>query len=297
MQRTWRIALLLIGCAGTQAPALEHATETARYHSILMPDADPNGLAWDSSRRTLYVADDDHARVLVVVNGIVLSTRDLRGAGGGAGGLVQLGDGSIASARFGTDGDGGIVRLLSDEAVRAIPNLDPERHRIGLAAWGDLYAAWFAGPHDAWTGGVVRVDVNTGAETAVLADLGKVVGVAVLDGLLVASDQTHDSLFSCHLPDCTDRSLLAMVPTPDLMTSSADEIFVSSRDGNVYGVTSMGVTRTVASEVGGDPRGLAWDAEDRELFVAVHDRRAHPRHLIAIVEVPPLVAPDAGVRE
>jgi hypothetical protein len=288
---------LIIGCGASAPPAAEHTTETERYRHILMENVDPNGLAWDPSRRLLYVADDDRAQVMVIVNGVVLAGRPLQGAGGGAGGLTQLGDGSIACARFGTDGDGGIVRLLSDEAVRAVPGLDPSRHRLGVAAWGDLYVAWFSGPHDAWTGGVARVDIATGAETQVLGDLGKAVGVAILDDLLVASDQTHDSLFACHLPDCTDRSLLAMIPTPDLMTASADEVFVSSRDGNVYGVRADGSTRTVASEVGGQPRGLAWDSEDRELFVAIHDPSPHPRHLIAIVEVPALPAADAGVSE
>jgi sugar lactone lactonase YvrE len=56
----------------------------------------------------------------------------------------------------------------------------------------------------------------------------------------------------------------------------------------VYAVTSAGVVRTIASELGGQPRGLAWDAEDRQLFVAVHDPAAHPRHAIAVVDVPAL---------
>jgi hypothetical protein len=290
-------SLLALGCGSSPPPTTEHTTETERYRHILLDDVDPNGLAWDPSRRVLYVADDDRPQVMVVSNGVVLAGRPLRDAGSGGGGLAQLGDGSIACARFGTDGDSGIVRLLSDEAVRAVPGLDPSRHRLGVAAWGDLYVAWFSGPHGAWTGGVARVDLATGTETAVLGDLGKAVGVAILDDLLVASDQTHDSLFACHLPDCADRSLLAMIPTPDLMTASADELFVSSRAGNVYGVRSDGTTRTVASEVGGEPRGLAWDAEDRELFVAVHDPSTHPRHLIAIVEVPALEMPDAGPSE
>jgi len=291
------LAFAALGCGASTAPPPEHATETERYRHILMDRVDPNGLAWDPSRRVLYVADDDQAQVMVVSNGVVLAGRPLRDVGGGAGGLVQLGDGSIACARFGTDGDGGIVRLLPDEAVRVVPGLDPSRHRLGVAAWGDLYVAWFSGPHGAWTGGVARVDLATGAETPVLGDLGKVVGVAILDDLLVVSDQTHDSLFACHLPDCADRSLLAMIPAPDLMTASADEVFVGSRAGNVFGVRADGTTRTVASELGGEPRGLAWDAEDRELFVAIHDPGAHPRHLIAIVEVPPLATPDAGVSE
>ncbi len=287
------LLMTLAGCGGA-APIVEHETETERYHRILLPDADPNGLVWDDSRRTLYVADDDHVRLLVVVNGVVLSARDLPGAGAGAGGLAQLGDGSVASARFGTDGDGGVVRLLSDEAVRVVGGLDPARHRIGIAAYGDLYVAWFSGTHDAWTGGVSRVDAYAGGEIEVLGDLGKAVGVAVLGDLLVVSDQSHDSLVGCHLPDCADRSLLAMIPTPDLMTTSDTEVFVSSRDGNVYAVTSAGVVRTIATGLGGEPRGLAWDAEDRQLFVAVHDPSAHPRHAIAVVEVPALTAPAAA---
>lgn len=276
----------LAGCGGTTAEPTLHETETERYHHILLPGADPNGLAWDASRRMLYVADDDHARLLVVVNGVVLGARELRDVGAGSGGLAQLGDGSVAAARFGTDGDGGVVRLLSSEAVRPVPSLDPARHRLGVAAYGDLYVAWFSGAHDAWTGGVSRVDVFSGGETDVLTGLGKAVGVAVLGELLVVSDQDHDSLVGCHLPDCADRALLATIPTPDLMTASDVEVFVSSRDGNVYAVTSEGEVRTVASELGGQPRGLAWDAEDRQLFVAVHDPSAHPRHLIAVVDVP-----------
>jgi hypothetical protein len=292
--RALAIALLVViaGCGSTPATIpLRSETQTQRYHHILLPDADPNGLAWDADRRMLYVADDDQARLLVVVNGVVLSTRDLGEAGGGAGGLAQLGDGSVASARFGTDGDGGIVRLLSDEAVRAVPGLDRARHRLGVAAYGDLYVAWFSGTHDAWTGGVARIDVFSGGETDVLTGLGKAVGVAVQGDLLVVSDQSHDSLVGCHLPDCTDRALLATIPTPDLMTASEHEIFVSSRDGNVYAVTPEGEVRTVGSDLGGIPRGLAWDAEDQQLFVAVHDpSRSHPRHAIAVIDLGPETA-------
>jgi hypothetical protein len=291
--RTLALCVGLVACGGS-TPVVEHETQTERYHHILLPDADPNGLAWDGSRSTLYVADDDAARVLVIVNGVVLDGRPLRGAGAGAGGLVQLGDGSIASARFGTEGDGGIVRLLSDEAVRPIGGLDPSRHRLGVASYGELYVAWFSGEHDAWTGGVARVDVFSGGETDVLTGLGKAVGVAVLGDLLVVSDQNHDSLVGCHLPDCADRALLATLPTPDLMTASDTDVFVSSRDGNVYAVTANGEVRTVASDLGGQPRGLAWDEEDRELFVAVHDPGPHPRHAIAIVEVQAPAGADAG---
>lgn len=284
-------ALSFAGCGGAPPPVL-HERETERYHHILLPDdADPSGLAWDDDRRMLYVADDARARLLVIVNGVVLGARDLVGAGATGGGLARLGDGSIASARFGAQDDGGIVRLLSDEAVREVPSLDPSRHRSGVAAYGDLYVAWFSGQHDAWTGGVARVDTFSGGETDVLTGLGKAVGVAVLGDLLVVSDQDHDSLVGCHLPDCGDRALLATIPTPDLMASSDAEVFVSSRDGSVYAVTASGEVRTLASELGGTPRGLAWDPEDHELFVAVHDPGAHPRHSIAIVGVTPSAAP------
>lgn len=286
MRRLCAIALLLSACGASPPPTLVHVRETESYRRILLADADPNGLAWDGERHTLYVADDDHANVLVIVNGIVLGARELRDAGAGAGGLAQLGDGSIASARFGMEGDSGIVRLLSDEAVRSVGGLDPSRHRLGLAAYGDLYVAWFTGTHDAWTGGVARVDTFSGGETDVLTGLGKAVGVAILGDLLVVSDQSHDSLVGCHLPDCADRALLATIPSPDLMTASDAEVFVSSRDGHVYAVTPEGTVRTIAGDLGGLPRGLAWDADDHELFVAVHDpATSHPRHTIAIVEV------------
>jgi hypothetical protein len=296
MRRLVLVSLLACACGSTPPPAL-HETETERYHRVLLPDADPNGLAWDGSRGTLWVADDDAARVLVIVNGVVLGSRELRAAGTGAGGLALLGDGSIACARFGSEGDGNVVRLLSDEAVRPIAGLDPARHRLGVAAYGELYAAWFTGTHDAWTGGVSRLDVFSGGETDLLTGLGKAVGVAVLGDLLVVSDQSHDSLVGCHLPDCADRALLATLPTPDLMTASDTEVFVSSRDGNVYAVTASGEVRTVARDLGGQPRGLAWDDEDRQLFVAVHDPAPHPRHAIAIVDVPARLVPDAGVVE
>lgn len=274
--------LVVAGCGGTTAAPTVHEVETERYHRILLPDADPNGLAWDASRRLLYVADEREPRLLVISNGVVLSTRPLGEVGAGAGGLAQLGDGSIAAARYGREGEGGVVRVLSDEAVREVPGLDPARHRLGVASYGELYVAWFTGTHDAWTGGVARVE-GSGAEVDVMVGLGKAVGVAVLDDLLVVSDQDHDSLVGCHLPECGDRALLATVPTPDLMTATDTEVVVSSRDGNVYAVTREGAVRTAASELGGTPRGLAWDGEDRELFVAVHDPGAHPRHAIAVV--------------
>lgn len=286
-----RAGLLLLatvaGCgSSTPTPTLVHGTETEAHHFILLDDADPNGLAWDADRHALYVADDDHARVLVIVNGVVLGARELSGASEGAGGLAQLGDGSIACARFGMDGDSGIVRLLSDEAVRPIPGLDPSRHRLGLAVYGDLYVAWFAGPHGAWSGGVARVDTFAGSETDVLTGLGKAVGVAVLGDVLLASDQNHDSVVGCHLPDCSDRSLLATIAAPDLMTASEHEVFVSSGDGNVYAITLEGVVRTVGSDLGGQPRGLAWDPQAERLYVAVHDPRAeHPRHTIAVISL------------
>lgn len=280
------LALAVAGCGGASPAPAVRAVETERYHRILLDGVDPSGLAWDDARRMLFVGDHDRPRVLVVSNGVVLGERPLAGAGRAGGGLVALGDGVIASARSGTDDDGGVVRLLADEAVRPVPGLDPARHRHGIGAYGDLYVAWFTGGQDAWTGGVARVDLGGGGEVDVMVGLGEAVGIAILEDLLVVSDRSHDSLVGCHLPACRDRALLATVPSPDLMTPGEDEVFVSSGDGSVYAVTSAGASRLVARELGGEPRGLAWDGQDRQLFVAVHDPGAHPRHAIAVVDVP-----------
>ncbi len=278
-------ALTLAACGGA-TPVVRHAEVAERFQAITIGTADPNGIAWDDARGLLYVADDDAPRVLVIMNGVVVGERGLSGAGDGAGGLVLLGDGSLAVVRYGADGEGGVVRLLSDEAIRPISGLDGARRRLGAASWGDLYVAWYGGEHDAWVGGVARVDAHAGGETDVLIGLGKAVGVAVIDDLLVVSDQSHDSLVACPLPECAERSLLAVVPTPDLMTATDTEILVSSLDGNVYGVTRTGVVRIVASELGGEPRGLAWDGDGRRLFVAVHDPSPAAAHRIAVVELP-----------
>lgn len=278
------LALSTLGCGATAA-VVRAPEEVERYRHIVLETADPNGIAWDDSRHLLYVADDDAPRVLVLSNGIVVAERGLGSVGPGAGGLVQLGDGSLAVVRYGGGEDSGVVRVLSDEAVRPIAGLDGTRHRLGAASWGELYVAWYTGEQDAWIGGVARIDAYGGGETDVLIGLGKAAGVAVIDDILVASDQSHDSLVACRLPECEERVLLAPVPTPDLMTATETEVLVSSLDGNVYGVTRMGEVRIVASELGGEPRGLAWDAEGRRLFVAVHDPNGSA-HSIAIVELP-----------
>lgn len=276
------LALSTLGCGGAAATVVRASEEVERHRHIVLETADPNGIAWDDARHLLYVADDDAPRVLVLSNGVVVAERGLGSVGAGAGGLVQLGDGSLAVVRYGAGDDGGVVRLLSDEAVRPIPGLDGSRHRLGAASWGELYVAWYTGEGDARTGGVARVDAYGGGETDVLIGLGKAAGVAVIDDLLVVSDQNHDSLVVCHLPDCEDRALLAAVPTPDLMTATETEVLVSSGDGSVYAVDRMGRVRVAVSELGGEPRGLAWDAEGQRLFVAVHDPHGSA-HSIAIV--------------
>jgi len=54
----------------------------------------------------------------------------------------------------------------------------------------------------------------------------------------------------------------------------------------VYAVTLTGEVRTIASDLGGLPRGLAWDPESEHLFVAVHDpATSRPRHSIAVVSL------------
>lgn len=298
------LSLLAIGCGGT-TPAVEtRATDTERFHRILLDDGtDPNGLAWDESRRTLFVADDDAARVLVIINGVVCQRLPLGDEGNpGAGGLVRLFDGSVAAVRYGMDDDGGITRLLADEAVRPIEHLDRARHRLGIDAWGgDLYVGWYTGGHDAYTGGVERVSVSSGEETEVLRELGKVAGVAISGDLLYAADQSHDAIVRCALPDCATRERIAELPRPDLMTAAPDGVFVSSGAGSVHAISSTGVVTLLADDLGGEPRGLAFDEGSRRLFVAVHDpATAHPRHAIVIVPLPEPEAPaeaadaDAG---
>lgn len=282
------LALATLGCGATAAVVRGPEEEVERYRRIALGAVDPNGIAWDPSRHLLYVADDDAPRVVLLSNGIVVGDRGLGEVGPGAGGLVQLGDGSLAVVRYGREDDGGVVRLLSDEAVRPIEGLDGARHRLGAASWGELYVAWYTGAPDAWTGGVARVDAYGSGETDVIVGLGKAAGVAVIDDLLVVADQNHDSLVACRLPECEERALLAVVPTPDLMTATETEVLVSSQDGNVYAVTRTGQVRIVASELGGEPRGLAWDADGERIFVAVHDP-SDRAHAIAIV---PFAAPS-----
>lgn len=265
------LLVALSACRPSASPVAPTAPPSAPSRQSLAIDGDPNGLWWSDGQ--LLVADDDHNRILVWSgSGPFTTLAELPAGSGhvGLGGLVRLPDGTIVVARLGDVGD--VVMIRPGEAPTVIAGLDPRRRRIGLAASPDsrLFATWYVRHGDAREGGIAELNL-AGGERDLVGGLQKPVGLAVVDGALVASDQFGKRVVRVTLGDPPALVDLATgIDGPDLITTLADgTVLTGDASGYVLAIDRRGLVRQLA---GGFRRirGIAVDESGGRLFVADH---------------------------
>lgn len=274
------IPLLLALCAcATGAPPPPAPAPVTRGPLALALEADPNGLWWDAASRTLYVADDRNNRVLQWTDAGGLATvAELPPAafsGAGLGGLVRMPDGTLVVVRFGRGTAGDVVFVRPDGTTGVVPHLAPERRRIGLtlARDGQLYVTGFVRIGAVDQGTVARLTLD-GTEQDVLGALRKPVGVLAVGDSLFVSDQSTGTVYRAPLSAPQDAVPYATLSKPDLLAvGPGGALLAGSREGKVFRIAPTGEV-SVLLDGYQQPRGLAYDAEHRRLFVADHDGNA-----------------------
>jgi DNA-binding beta-propeller fold protein YncE len=246
--------------------------------SIAIANADPNGMFWDAATSTLYIADN--------LNDAVITWTDQGGfeklvslpgpTGNEVGGLVQLADGTLVVIEFGFGTSGLVALVYTDLKTGSVPNLDPTRRRLGiaLAPDGSLYDTYFAKVSGGSTGFVGKLDVTAGTEENIITGLMKPVGVAVIGSTLYFSDQTLGEILAAPLASPQSYKTLSTNLSPDLLSVGPNgTIFSGSPSGVVYQIDTTTGTFNTLFTAGGtlEPRGTAYDAVNKRLFVAEHD--------------------------
>lgn len=287
-------------CHGTLCAAVSvsdggtgDAGSVARGPLALSIDGDPEGLWWDPSGSTLYVADQENNRVLTWTDdgGFALLANLAGPPDNDLGGLVRLADGTIVVVEFGFGTAGQVDYVLPDGGVGIVPNLDPTKRRLGItvAPDGTLYDSFFYKLSGGQTGFVAQLDIEAGTETDVVTtSLEKPVGVLAVGTELYVSDQSEDEVFDAPLANPATLAALCTAISPDLLSAGpAGTIFSGSPSGVEYQIdTSTGVFNALFTASGSlEPRGSAYDASHQRLFVGEHDGSGNEQNYVEIVPV------------
>ncbi len=272
------LLLALVGCSTSgDSPSDAGTGAVDRGTRILAIDGDPNGLWWDDSTQTLYVADDNGNRILrwTDASGFAL-VKDLPAAspsGAGLGQVVRTGDGTLVVTRFGYGTTGDVVSVPASGDAQIVPSLDPQRRRIGLtlAADGRLFDSWFVRLSTGARVGSVGQLSLTGTEPEVITGLQKPVGVLAVGSDLFVSDQDLGQILRAPLSNPASYTVFATVAQPDLLAAGPDgSIFTGSAGGSLYRISASGVAAVF--ETGFQQvRGVAYDPTNHRVFVADHD--------------------------
>lgn len=277
------LGLALFGCSdGSNLPADAGVVDLRPVppppvRKLSMPlSTDPNGLYWDAAAQTLYIADDDNNQILewTDAGGVSVATKLPAAAAGGPGlgQLVITADGTIFVPRFGGGTAGDVVFVKKDGTMGVVPGLATDRRRIGLtvSADGTLFDSFFVKPGADRIGTVARLDLQSG-ESDAITTLKKPVGVLAMGGDLYISDQDLGQILKAPIGNPTTNSVLANLPSPDLLAPGPNgSLFTGGLDGGVRQIAASGAV-TLFQDGLKQPRGVAFDAAARRLFIANHD--------------------------
>lgn len=203
--------------------------------TIPFPEGEPASLMWKSDEKTLYVGDNENNQVWTwtYAGGLVrLATTadpaDAKSAGAtNVGQIAQLPDGRLLVARFGKPNGGyaGIAYLdPRTKATGLVPNLDPNRKRLGIdvAADSRIFGSYFHGPTSS---AVTLVDIASG-ESDYATGFRKIIGVLAIGDTLYVSDQQADKIYalplSGPLPTPDRYRVFATLPRPDQICAGPD---------------------------------------------------------------------------
>jgi sugar lactone lactonase YvrE len=276
--------------ASTGADAADGASVPTTASIAL--DGDPNGLYWNATSSTLYIADNANNRILTYTDTAGVSTyANLPAASASGPGLGQLiplnADGSLLVTRFGFGTNGDVVRVATDTTSTILPGLDPTRERIGLvqASDGTIYDTFFVQNGTGYIGSVASLTLS-GTETAVVNGLQKPVGVLIAGGAFYIDDQDTNALYTTSVTAPGALSQVALLPDADLLCEGpSGTSFSGGADGNVRAIDSSGNVTIFASGFT-KARGVAYDGANRRLFIANHVGSTSPDNTIEIRPVP-----------
>ena len=257
---------------------------------------DPNGLWWDERSQTLYLADDDANRILTWNEqkgfGLFKQLPGDAPQGAGLGQLVLTPDGTLVVTRFGHGSAGDIALVPPNGEPAVIPNLDPERRRIGLTVTADgrLFDVWFEKKEGGPRVGSVGALTLAGSETSIVAGLKKPVGVLALGDKLYVSDQEMGVILVAPIAQPAPMTVFSHLASPDLLAAGPrGSLLTGGAGGVLYRVNENG-TAVVIKNGFHQIRGVAYDASHHRVFVADHagndresDAGASAEHFVYVV--------------
>lgn len=251
--------------------------------------ADPNGLYWDATKKTLYIADQEGNQILTWTDaGGFGPTIALTAAPSGdteLGGLWETADGTLLTPRFGFGTIGGLIEV-EDGSASTVPNLDVTRRRLGVsvAPDGTVFDTYFV-KTTTTVGALATVDLTAGTEADFITGLTKPVGIAVIPPNVYVSDQGTNEILMAPLGGSASAGTMFSDPIgPDLMAPGPNgSIFSGSTVGNVYQIDSSGTSTTFQTGFN-ETRGMAYDAVNERLFVAEHvaSGTVHALHIFPV---------------
>lgn len=257
-------------------------------------DGDPSGLYWDAPSQALLIADAQQGRILkwTEAGGVVPFVVLPDAAKAGLGQIARGAAGDLLITLLGTGSAGGVVRIGPGGETSLVPELAPERRRMGLAvtAAGRVFDTWFTRneAHEG-DGGMSELDLE-GGETDIALGLKKPVGVLALGDTLFVSDQEQGQILQAPLANPGALAPLARVDQPDLLAPGPEgAIFAGSRTGGVQRIERSGVVSPVLPSA--QPiRGVAYDPDKRRLFASEHDASDADgvQHALCIMGLPSL---------
>ncbi len=267
-----------VGCSDNEdVVGNNNAGVVERGPKRLEIDGDSNGLWWDSASKKLFVADDNNNRILTWTDGsgfTLYADLPVIGEGGaGLGQLVLTEKGEVVVTRFGHGKSGDVAYVDANKKAHALDKLEKERRRIGLTIDkdGNLYDSWFVRLSSGERIGAVGKLTLDGTETIVIDGLKKPVAVVAMGDELFVSDQELGQVLRAPIAKPQEYTVLAKLEKPDHMTVGPNgTLFSGSADGNVYRIGLDGQVSLFKSGFLA-VRGVAYDADNKRLFVAEHD--------------------------
>ena len=293
------VALLALAACGGSDDDVDRGPTTIELQAKL------NGLYWDARASRLYLTDDDAGvnaiktwdgdKGFSVVYPLPAMAADQRAT---LGQLTRGADGNLYATRFGFGSYGTVVAVPSTGSSFNLMGLDGARRRIGITptADGKLIDGWFRGGGAGPSGVISELTVGAAGlagERDLVTGLSKPAGVAVVGDQLFVSDQGTGQLLAYSLAavraqpaTAKDGRVVASFTTADgldLMTAASDgTLYFGGSGGTLYVVSPNGAVKTLANGWPGI-RGVALDAANRRLFVAVTAARAGGPASIRIV--------------
>ncbi|NVJ23858.1 MULTISPECIES: YncE family protein [Myxococcus] len=272
------LCALVCACDDDSVPNTpDSGTQVDRGPRAIPLEGDPNGLFWDATTQTLYIADDQNHRLLKYRDGegvsVAAALPDAPANSPNLGEVVRMQDGTLVTVRFGFGNAGAVLFVRPDGTPGTVPGLPINRRRIGLTVTKDgrLLDSYFVRNNNVNVGSVAHVTLE-GTETELVGALQKPVGVLAVEDSLYISDQVAGKVYRSPLSNPSELTTLATIPEPDLLAlGPGGALLTGTRQGTVLRIsTTDGATSALATGYQ-QVRGLAYDAVNRRIFAADHD--------------------------